>query len=322
MRCNGVLWASFLINTKLDLFNFLGIVRPLLFPWNDVGFALILDMLLVILDKKASGSKLVLIECSKNCPGSRKVVPYTSSELEQPKSSLGTDLIPSNMRGSSSIQLWLLSLAFNDDFNCRWNLSIIPLHCGWNDVVFLVCIPRLFANSFHSRETNCLPRSDVIFIGTPNLDIHMSKALQHVDVIISFIGIASGQRVNRSIIVNIYCFSWDLGNGPKMSTWILSNLLVGVLNVFSGAFICICTLDFWQGTHVLAHSVQSLLILIQVKRAVINLRVALIPGCDMLCKKLKMVCWYLAGTIGLNWLSDVSHIILLCISMVSLCNSA
>ena len=84
-----------------------------------MGFALILDMLLVILDKKASGSKLVLVECSKNCPGSRKVVPYTSSELGQPKSSLGTDLIPSNMRGSSSIPLWLLSLAFNNDFNCR-----------------------------------------------------------------------------------------------------------------------------------------------------------------------------------------------------------
>lgn len=52
---------------------------------------------------------------------------------------------------------------------------------------------------------NCVPLSEVSFVGTPKRDIHaLIKFYAHVSAVISLIGIASGHRVNLSIIVNRY----------------------------------------------------------------------------------------------------------------------
>ena len=71
-------------------------------------------MLFFILERKTSVSIVDVGVDSKNWPGSLSVVPYTSSELEHPRSSLGTERIPNKIKGSSSTQLLLLSLAFSD----------------------------------------------------------------------------------------------------------------------------------------------------------------------------------------------------------------
>ena len=72
---------------------------------------------------------------------------------------------------------------------------MIPLHREWNDVIFLVCMPRLFPSSFHSWEMNCLSRSEMIFIVALNFEIHLNKTFQEDNVVVSLNGIASGQHL-------------------------------------------------------------------------------------------------------------------------------
>ena len=100
----------------------------------------------------------------------------------------------------------------------------------------------------------------------------------------------------------------------------MSNLRVAESNVLNGALVWICTLDFWQYSQVFTNSVQFLLTLIHVNLWVTSFLVALIPGCDVLCSKSKMMRWYFAGTIGLSELLVLSQIMLLFILIFSLCN--
>ena len=136
---------------------------PLLLPWNDVGVALNFDMLFWIRERKTYVLMVGFVEFSKNYPCSLNVVPYTNYELEQLISSFGTDRMLSDIKGSSSIQLFSDSLIFKD-FNCLWNLSKIPLNCGWNDVVFILSI---LASSLHISKFVV----SLLIIDTPNFEI-------------------------------------------------------------------------------------------------------------------------------------------------------
>ena len=83
--------------------------------------------------------------------------------------------------------------------------------------------------------------------GTPNLDTHPpTNALATEDVVMSEIGMASGQWVSRSTAVKRYRKPQAYGSSPTISIWTWSKRASGVGNVDSGAEVCFCTLEFWH----------------------------------------------------------------------------
>ena len=63
-------------------------------------------------------------------------------------------------------------------------------------------IPRVADMAAHREEVNCVPRSEVIRRGRPNLDTQLKrKARQMVMVEVSAMGIASGHLEKRSTMV-------------------------------------------------------------------------------------------------------------------------
>lgn len=78
-------------------------------------------------------------------------------------------------------------------------------------------MPNVLVSSLNSCEVNCRPRSDVILAGTPNFVIHPDmRAFAHETAVISGIGMASGHRVYRSMIVKRYAIPSDGGSGDAM----------------------------------------------------------------------------------------------------------
>ena len=63
-------------------------------------------------------------------PGTVSGWPYTSSAVEQPRSSLGAVRIPRSTHGNSLIQLGLDRRDHKADSKCRWKRSMRPLDCG------------------------------------------------------------------------------------------------------------------------------------------------------------------------------------------------
>ena len=63
-------------------------------------------------------------------------------------------------------------------------------------------MPSSAVSSFHRSDVNWAPLSDAMSVGVPNRAIQcLIRALAHVSVLESGIGIASGQWVNRSTTV-------------------------------------------------------------------------------------------------------------------------
>ena len=82
------------------------------------------------------------------------------------------------------------------------------------------------AKSFHSSAVNVDPRSEVMCSGTLNLAFHeQSGALAHDAEVASSIGVASGQRVDRSseeIALSVRYREWsdDNVNVSKPARWL------------------------------------------------------------------------------------------------------
>ena len=68
---------------------------------------------------------------SKNSPGKRRVVPYTSSAAVHWMSSLKVVRMPRRTSGSDSIQQSWWGYDLSEALSCRWNLSIKQLAMGW-----------------------------------------------------------------------------------------------------------------------------------------------------------------------------------------------
>ena len=67
---------------------------------------------------------------------------------------------------------------------------------------------------------------------------------------ISLSGMASGNLVKRSTIVNRYVKPCDAGKGPIMSTCKMSNRLSGIGRGVNGATTCCDTFARWHAMHV------------------------------------------------------------------------
>lgn len=171
-------------------------------PWRDVGTGMNAFTLSWRVAWKLCGDSAKVGLATKS-PGTVSGEPYTSSAEDEPRSSLGAVLIPSRIQGSSSAQFGPMSRARSADFMCRWKRSTSPLACGWYAVVCLWVTPRSLAIIAQSFEVNWLPRSEDITFGSPKRDIQWySRVRAQVSVDVSLMGMASGQRVKRSTMVN------------------------------------------------------------------------------------------------------------------------
>jgi hypothetical protein len=79
-------------------------------------------------------------------------------------------------------------------------------------------MPQILARERNSCDSNWRPWSVVIVCGQPKRDIQpVMRARATVSAVMSGIGIASGQRVNRSTAVRQYAKPADVGRGPTRS---------------------------------------------------------------------------------------------------------
>ncbi len=70
-----------------------------------------------------------------------------------------------------------------------------------------------------SADVNCVPLSDVIVCGMPNLAIQVEhSASAQAEAVMEDRGTASAHRVVRSIMVKMCVWPCEGGSGPTMST--------------------------------------------------------------------------------------------------------
>lgn len=108
-------------------------------------------------------------------------------------------------------------------------------------------------------EVNCDPLSTVMRSGVPKRVTQLArKARPTVSAVMSWRGVASGQRVHLSTQVKQYSNPRDGVRRPMMSTWTCENLSVGMVKCPKGAFVWRDTLQRWQGKQALAQAWTSL----------------------------------------------------------------
>ena len=98
-------------------------------------------------------------------------------------------------------------------------------------------IRRRASISLHNDDVNCGPRSDEITPGTSKRAIQpVMRACTHSGVVMPFRGIASDQRVFRSIIVRRYVKPGEKRKDPTMSMFMYENLFSGTKKMFQWSF--------------------------------------------------------------------------------------
>jgi hypothetical protein len=141
---------------------------------------------------------------SRNSPGRTKGAPYTNSADEMLLSSLGAALRPNSAHGKWSGQAAPAVLLFRASFNCLWALSTRPLLWGWYAVVVVCFTPSLLQRASQMEEVNWVPLSEVMRVGTPNLDTQpLIKASAQEAADMSRSGIASNHLVDLSTAVKM-----------------------------------------------------------------------------------------------------------------------
>ena len=95
-----------------------------------------------------------------------------------------------------------------------------------------------------SSDSNWRPLSVEMVEGVPKRATQPEmKARATVSAVISGIGMASGQRVKRSMQVSRYVCPLECGRGPTRSMWMWSKRMSGLAKVDRGVTVCRCTLE-------------------------------------------------------------------------------
>ena len=131
-------------------------------------------------------------------------------------------------------------------------------------------------------------------------------------------GIASGQRVKRSIIVRQYRWPSQLVI-TTMSRCICANLPVGAANVPGGFITCLEIFAFWHSRHARAHLLQSAFIRGHTNLSVASLTDAFDPGCASPCMTSNAARLNCGVTNGRAFGVDRSQKILVCVPGISTC---
>ena len=143
-------------------------------------------------------------------------------------------------------------------------------------------MPSSALRSLNSLDSNCLPWSVMILSGTPkNCTQPLMNAFVQWSAVACSMGMAAGQRVNRSTMVRQYWYPWDGGYGPMMSMCRTWKRAFGGVGLIRGEIVWRWTFDRWHGMHSRTKVLMSLSMLGQAKLSFTSRIVAAIPGCDL-----------------------------------------
>jgi hypothetical protein len=91
-----------------------------------------------------------------------------------------------------------------------------------------------------SADVNCVPLSDVIVCGTPNLAIQVEQnASAQAEAVMEDRGLASAHRVVRSTMVKMCVLPCEGGSGPTMSTCTWEKRRSGMGMAVAGGVMCL-----------------------------------------------------------------------------------
>jgi hypothetical protein len=86
-------------------------------------------------------------------------------------------------------------------------------------VVLMGSICKKYVSCDQRADVNCVPLSEVIVLGTPNLVIQVEQnASAQAEAVMEDRGTASAHRVVRSTMVKMCVFPCEGGSGPTIST--------------------------------------------------------------------------------------------------------
>ena len=212
--------------------------------------------------------------------GSLKHFPNTASDGAEPSAACGVEWRDSITHGNFLDQSCSTVDAAKAVFRVLWNLSIIPLASGLYAVTCWSLTPILSMTSCHRSEVKFVPLSVTIDSGKPYLEIHWRTCLRHVSADCVRMGNASVHLVALSMIVRIYLYPSDGGNGPTISRWIWANLFdVGSYGCMPDS-TCVDILYVWHWWHSLTHRLMSFLMLSQMYLVVMSFVVEFEEGCE------------------------------------------
>ncbi len=105
-------------------------------------------------------------------------------------------------------------------------------------MVLICSICRKDVRCDQSAEVNCVPLSDVIVCGTPNLAIQVEQnASAQAEAVMEDRGTASAHRVVRSTMVKMCVFPCEGGSGPTISTCSCTRTGIGM--AVAGGVMCL-----------------------------------------------------------------------------------
>ena len=130
--------------------------------------------------------------------------PYRTSAGEAFRAACGVVLRLSKTHGNFFDQSLPWQLAVSAVLRVRWHCFIMPLHSGLYVVVCFNLNPKLSEREVNKLEVKFVPLSVTSVSGMPCLLIHCIRALAEHSAVAAVIGMASGQRVALSIMVNMY----------------------------------------------------------------------------------------------------------------------
>jgi hypothetical protein len=91
-----------------------------------------------------------------------------------------------------------------------------------------------------SADVNCVPLSDVIVCGTPNLAIQVEQnASAQAEAVMEDRGAASAHRVVRSTMVKKCVLPCEGGSGPTISTCTWEKRRSGIGMAVAGGVMCL-----------------------------------------------------------------------------------
>ena len=110
-----------------------------------------------------------------------------------------------------------------------------------------------------SVKVNCAPRSEEMTLGRPCQDTQPCRRAMHKEPAeVSEMGITSGHLESLSMMVKRCVNPCELGSGLTTSTWMCSNLPVGMGICCAGGSVCLITFERWQSTHSRVHCLTCL----------------------------------------------------------------
>ena len=107
-------------------------------------------------------------------------------------------------------------------------------------MVLMGSICKKYVSCDQRADVNCVPLSEVIVLGTPNLVIQVEQnASAQAEAVMEDRGTASAHHVVRSIMVKMCVLPCEGGSGPTISTCTWEKRRSGIGMAVAGGVMCL-----------------------------------------------------------------------------------